>query len=205
VHLLAAGDSARSQVRWFDRVAAAAVFRYAARALTEVRMQDLKQFVVDIPDFPQPGILFRDISPLLRRHFGATIESVEGLFTEQEWDAVDAVAGIESRGFILASALAERRGKGFVPIRKKGKLPPPVVDIAYELEYGTGVLEMQAGQGRLLLVDDVLATGGTLAASATLSRQAGYIVQGVGVLIDIGMAPGFRCGDHVPRIVLQYG
>jgi adenine phosphoribosyltransferase len=190
---------------WFDRVAAATVFRYAARALTEVRMQDLKQFVVDIPDFPQPGILFRDISPLLRRHFGATIESVEGLFTEQEWDTVDAIAGIESRGFILASALAERRGKGFVPIRKKGKLPPPVVDIAYELEYGTGVLEMQAGQGRLLLVDDVLATGGTLAASATLSRQAGYIVQGVGVLIDIGIAPGFRCGDHVPRIVLQYG
>ncbi|MGB7740865.1 MAG: hypothetical protein WBM03_17290, partial [Steroidobacteraceae bacterium] len=65
-------------------------------------MQDLKQFVVDIPDFPKPGILFRDISPLLRRHFGATIESIEGMFTAQEWDAVDAVAGIESRGFILA-------------------------------------------------------------------------------------------------------
>jgi adenine phosphoribosyltransferase len=205
MHLQAAGDSARSRTSWFDRVAVATVFRYAARALTEVRMPDLKQFVVDIPDFPQPGILFRDISPLLRRHFGATIESVEGLFTEQEWDTVDAVAGIESRGFILASALAERRGKGFVPIRKKGKLPPPVVDIAYDLEYGTGVLEMQAGQGRLLLVDDVLATGGTLAASAELSRQAGYIVQGVGVLIDIGIAPGFRCGEHAPRIVLQYG
>jgi adenine phosphoribosyltransferase len=188
-----------------DRVAAAAVFRYAARALTEVRMQDLKQFVVDIPDFPKPGILFRDISPLLRRHFAATIQSVERLFSEPEWDAIDAVAGIESRGFILASALAERRGKGFVPIRKKGKLPPPVVDIAYDLEYGTGVLEMQAGQGRLLLVDDVLATGGTLAASMVLSRQAGYVVQGIGVLIDIGIAPGFRCEDHVPRVVLQYG
>ena len=168
-------------------------------------MQDLKQFVVDIPDFPKPGILFRDISPLLRRHFAATIASIERLFSEPDWDAVDAVAGIESRGFILASALAERRGKGFVPIRKKGKLPPPVVDIAYDLEYGTGVLEMQAGQGRLLLVDDVLATGGTLAASMVLSRQAGYVVQGVGVLIDIGIAPGFRCEDHVPRIVLQYG
>ena len=92
-----------------------------------------------------------------------------------------------------------------MPIRKKGKLPPPVVDIAYDLEYGTGVLEMQAGQGRLLLVDDVLATGGTLAASMLLSRQAGYVVQGIGVLIDIGIAPGFRCEDHVPRIVLQYG
>jgi adenine phosphoribosyltransferase len=168
-------------------------------------MQDLKQFVIDIPDFPKPGILFRDISPLLRRHFSSTIAAVDALFTEQEWNAIDAVAGIESRGFILASALAERRGKGFVPIRKQGKLPPPVVDIAYELEYGTGVLEMQAGQGRLLLVDDVLATGGTLAASTDLSRQAGYVVQGIGVLIDIGIAPGFRCDEHVPRIVMQYG
>jgi adenine phosphoribosyltransferase len=197
--------SGQRRFRCLDRVAAGGDFRYAARALAEVCMQDLKQFVVDIPDFPKPGILFRDISPLLRRHFGATIEAMEGLFTEREWDAADAVAGIESRGFILASALAERRGKGFVPIRKKGKLPPPVVDIAYDLEYGTGVLEMQAGQGRLLLVDDVLATGGTLTASTTLSRQAGYVVQGVGVLIDIGIAPGFRCEEHVPRIVLQYG
>ena len=168
-------------------------------------MQDLKQFVVDIPDFPQPGILFRDISPLLRRHFAATIESIERLFSEAEWDAVDAVAGIESRGFILASALAERRGKGFVPIRKKGKLPPPVVDIAYDLEYGTGVLEMQAGQGRLLLVDDVLATGGTLAASMALSLQAGYTLCGLGVLLDLGMAPGFRYDGHAARSVLQYG
>ena len=168
-------------------------------------MQDLKQFVIDIPDFPKPGILFRDISPLLRRHFSSTIASVDALFNEQEWSAIDAVAGIESRGFILASALAERRGKGFVPIRKKGKLPPPVVDIAYELEYGTGVLEMQAGQGRLLLVDDVLATDGTLAASTVLSRQAGYVVQGIGVLIDIGIAPGFHCDGHAPRTVMQYG
>jgi adenine phosphoribosyltransferase len=167
-------------------------------------MHDLKRFVVDIPDFPKPGILFRDISPLLRTHFTATIESVDRLFDEAEWAAVDAVAGIESRGFILAAALAERRGKGFVPIRKQGKLPPPVVDIAYDLEYGTGVLEMQTGEGRLLLVDDVLATGGTLAASVALCLQAGYAVDGVGVLIDIGIAPGFRCRELVPRTVLTY-
>jgi hypothetical protein len=114
-------------------------------------------------------------NPVSRHHstvapaFSVTIAALDGLFTNQEWHGIDAVAGIESRGFILASALADRRGKGFVPIRKQGKLPPPVVDIAYDLEYGTGVLEMQAGSGRLVLIDDVLATGGTLTASAALS------------------------------------
>jgi adenine phosphoribosyltransferase len=168
-------------------------------------MQELKALVNDIPDFPKPGILFRDITPLLRKRFDATIDSLEELFTEAEWSRVDAVAGIESRGFILAAALAERRHKGFVAIRKKGKLPPPVVDVSYDLEYGSGVLEMQTGQGGLLLIDDVLATGGTLNASTTLSRQAGYALVGIGVLLDIGIAPGFRCGELVPRTVLQYG
>ncbi len=167
-------------------------------------MHELRQYVADVPDFPRPGILFRDISPLLRRHFAATVAAVERLFSDAEWSRVDAVAGIESRGFIFAAALAERRGKGFVPIRKKGKLPPPVVDLAYELEYGTGVLEMQAGEGGLLLVDDVLATGGTLGAAVALSRRAGYAVRGIGVLIDIGLAPGFAADGHVPRTVLRY-
>jgi adenine phosphoribosyltransferase len=167
-------------------------------------MHELRKYVADVPDFPKPGILFRDITPLLRGHFGATVGALDALWDDDEWGMVDAVAGIESRGFIFAAALAERRGKGFVPIRKKGKLPPPVVDVAYDLEYGTGVLEMQAGQGRLLLVDDVLATGGTLAASVVLSRAAGYSVRGIGVLIDIGIAPGFRAEEHVPRTVLRY-
>jgi adenine phosphoribosyltransferase len=168
-------------------------------------MQELRELVSEIPDFPRPGILFRDISPLLRDHFGATIAAVEALFTDEEWACVDAVAGVESRGFILASALADRRCKGFVPIRKQGKLPPPVVDVAYDLEYGAGVLEMQTGHGRLLLVDDVLATGGTLGASAALSRQAGYTLCGLAVLLDLGMAPGFRCGPLEARSVLRYG
>ncbi len=168
-------------------------------------MQALKDLVVEIPDFPKPGILFRDISPLLRLRFRETVTAVDALFSEREWAAVDAVAGIESRGFILASALADRRDKGLVPIRKKGKLPPPVVDIAYDLEYGAGVLEMQSGQGQLLLIDDVLATGGTLSASAELSRQAGYSVGGIGVLIDLGLAPEFHCGPHPARAVLRYG
>lgn len=167
-------------------------------------MHPLAQLVVDVPDFPQPGILFRDITPLLRSHFGAAIDALDALWSEAEWAATDAVAGVESRGFILAAGLAGRRGKGFVPIRKKGKLPPPVIDVAYDLEYGSGVLEMQTGQGRLLLIDDVLATGGTLEASVVLCGRAGYRVQDIGVLLDIGLVPGFRCGELTPRSVIQY-
>ena len=168
-------------------------------------MQELKALVTEIPDFPKPGILFRDISPLLRHHFDATIGALDALFPEEEWDTIDVVAGVESRGFILAAAMAERRAKGFVPIRKKGKLPPPVIDVAYDLEYGSGVLEMQTGQGRLLLIDDVLATGGTLDASVVLCRRAGYVVGGIGVLLDIGLVPGYRCAEFTPRSVIQYG
>jgi adenine phosphoribosyltransferase len=168
-------------------------------------MQELKALVTEIPDFPKPGILFRDISPLLRHHFGATIGALDALFDEGEWGTIDVVAGVESRGFILAAAMAERRGKGFVPIRKKGKLPPPVIDVAYDLEYGSGVLEMQTGQGRLLLIDDVLATGGTLDASVVLCRRAGYVVHDIGVLLDIGLVPGYRCSEFMPRSVIQYG
>ena len=168
-------------------------------------MHPLSRYVIDVPDFPKPGILFRDITPLLRSHFGAMVEALDGLFSAAEWAATDAVAGIESRGFILAAALAERRRKGFVPIRKKGKLPPPVVDRSYELEYGTGVLEMQRGRGRLLLIDDVLATGGTLSASAMLAVDAGFRVEQVGVLIDLGIATGFRWQGQPVRSVIHYG
>ena len=168
-------------------------------------MTDLKRLIWDVPDFPKPGILFRDISPLLRSHFGETIAAMDALFTEREWRSIDAVAGIESRGFILAAALAVKRGKGFVPVRKQGKLPPPVVDVPYALEYGTGVLEMQRGEGRLLLVDDVLATGGTLAASATLARLAGYDVAALGVLIDLRLVADFRWEGMAARTVITYG
>jgi adenine phosphoribosyltransferase len=167
-------------------------------------MTDLKQFIRNVADFPSPGIIFRDIAPLLRSHFGPTIEAMSGLLSAGEWGRIDAVAGIESRGFMLGSALALKHGKGFVPIRKKGKLPPPVVTIPYQLEYGEGVLEMQQGSGRLLLVDDVLATGGTLAAAADLAQVAGYQVEILAVLIDLNLIKDFRWQDRPARTVLRY-
>jgi adenine phosphoribosyltransferase len=165
---------------------------------------DLKSHIRNVPDFPQPGILFRDIAPLLRHAFGPTIEALGGLLDAREWSQVDVVAGVESRGFILAAALAVQHGKGFVLVRKKGKLPPPVVELAYGLEYGTGVLEMQAGSGRLLLVDDVLATGGTMAAAAQLGERAGYEIFQSIVLVDLNLQPPFRWDRQAIRAVLSY-
>jgi adenine phosphoribosyltransferase len=152
----------------------------------------IKRYIRDVPDFPKPGILFRDIAPLLRHHLDDAIAALSQLLNADEWRDIDAVAGIESRGFILGSALALHHGKGFVPIRKQGKLPPPVVSVPYSLEYGSGVLEMQRGVGRLVLVDDVLATGGTLAAGASLCLDAGYEVARLMVLIDLGLVKDFR-------------
>lgn len=167
-------------------------------------MVNLKELVSNVPDFPRPGILFRDIAPVLRGHFDAALEALDRLLTEQEWRGIDAVAGIESRGFILGAALAARRHKGFVLVRKQGKLPPPVVDVAYELEYGSGVLEMQRGQGGLLLVDDVLATGGTMAASADLCVRAGYDVLALATLLDLKIVADFRWRHLAVRSAVKY-
>jgi adenine phosphoribosyltransferase len=167
-------------------------------------MTDLRRHIRDIPDFPKPGILFRDIMPLLREHFDATIAALSEQLDASAWSRIDAVAGIESRGFILAAALALRHGKGFVAIRKQGKLPPPIVSVPYDLEYGTGVLEMQQGSGRLLLVDDVLATGGTLQAGAGLCLDAGYEVADLLVLIDLKLVKDFRWQLRPVLSVIQY-
>src|SRR6202044_4114180 len=169
-----------------------------------VAMFELKQAINNVPDFPRPGILFRDIAPLLRDHFDATIRALDALLSEEEWSELDAVAGIESRGFILGAAMAMRRGKGFVLVRKQGKLPPPVVDVSYALEYGSGVLEMQRGQGRVLLIDDVLATGGTLSASADLCVRAVYAVAALAVLIDLKLVVDYRWRDLPLRAVVSY-
>jgi adenine phosphoribosyltransferase len=164
----------------------------------------LREAIVDVADFPKPGILFRDITPLLRTRFAETMQALDALLTDEEWNRIDALAGIESRGFILGAALALKRGKGFVPIRKQGKLPPPVVDVAYDLEYGSGVLEMQRGSGRLLLVDDVLATGGTMTAAAELCLKAGYEVTALGALIDLHIVADYRWRDMPLRAAIHY-
>ena len=132
------------------------------------------------------------------------LAALDALFTEAEWREIDALAGIESRGFILGAALAARRAKGFVLVRKQGKLPPPVVDVSYELEYGSGVLEMQKGSGRLLLIDDVLATGGTMKASADLCVRAGYEVAALAALLDLKIVADFRWRDLKLRTCVSY-
>jgi adenine phosphoribosyltransferase len=167
-------------------------------------MFDLKRYIVEVPDFPRAGILFRDITPMLRKHFDATLDALDALFEEPEWRDVDGLAGIESRGFILAAGLAARRGLGFVTVRKQGKLPPPVLSAGYALEYGSGVLEMQPGSGRIVLIDDVLATGGTLQASAELCVSAGYDVVGLAVLIDLRLAGDFVWRGLALRSAVRY-
>jgi adenine phosphoribosyltransferase len=167
-------------------------------------MLELKSLIAEVADFPRQGILFRDISPLLREHFDATVQALDELLTSEEWDGIDALAGIESRGFILGAALAMRRGKGFVLVRKQGKLPPPVVDIAYALEYGSGILEMQRGHGNVVLIDDVLATGGTMTASAGLCVRAGYQVRALVALIDLAIVSNYHWRGLKLRAAITY-
>lgn len=145
---------------------------------------NLKALIRDVPDFPSKGVLFRDISPMLKNHEAMEFvahKMVEGIDLTQ----IEYFAGIESRGFILAMLLATTHKKGFMPIRKAGKLPPPVLQTSYDLEYGKATIELPPGSGRIMIVDDVLATGGTLQAAIDLSTQAGYKVENVAVLINL--------------------
>ncbi|MFM1887600.1 MAG: hypothetical protein RL026_2757 [Pseudomonadota bacterium] len=169
-------------------------------------MTDLKQHIIETRDFPEPGILFRDFSPLLRHHFPETLDALEGLLTEAEWRGIDAVAGVDARGFVLGAGIAARRRLGFVPIRKAGKLPPPVQQLSYALEYGEATLEMHHGRGRLLLVDDVFATGGTLQAAAQLCTLSGHEVARVIVLADLRLCGrAAQIEGHAVRSVFHYG
>jgi adenine phosphoribosyltransferase len=149
---------------------------------------DLKQHIRSVPDFPKAGILFYDITTLLRdpAGFRTTIDSLSLPYLDQ---GVDAVIGIESRGFILGGAVAQRIGAGFIPIRKPGKLPAKALKETYDLEYGKDALEIhedaiEKGQ-RVLVVDDVLATGGTAAAAAELVKKLGGNLHGLAFLIEL--------------------
>lgn len=146
----------------------------------------------DVLDFPQPGIVFKDIAPLLAdaEVFGRAIDVFADLPAAYE---ADLIAGVEARGFMVAASLARAVDAGIVPVRKAGKLPPPVIAARYDLEYGSAEIEVPSGvlEGRrVYVVDDVLATGGTLAAALKLLEQAGAVVTGVGVLIELGFLDG---------------
>jgi adenine phosphoribosyltransferase len=169
---------------------------------------DLKQHIRHVPDFPKAGILFYDITTLLKEPegFKTTVERMSAPF---QGKGVDVVVGIESRGFILGAAVAQQLGTGFIPIRKPGKLPAKAVKATYDLEYGKDALEIhedavERGQ-RVLIVDDVLATGGTAAAAAQLVKQLGGTLHGLAFLIELQSLAGRNklTGDEVFSL-LQY-
>ncbi len=155
-------------------------------------MADLNQFLRDVPDFPKPGILFKDITPLLQSPEGLAA-SIQGLADAVDPSTYDLVCGIESRGFIFGTALANQLGKGFIPIRKPGKLPWKTASESYELEYGSDTIEihLDACEGkRVLMVDDLLATGGTMEAALKLVNKVGGIPVACAFVIELGFLPG---------------
>ena len=162
-----------------------------------------RNLIMDVPDFPQPGILFRDVTPLLESGEGlrSAVDALSGAFTN-----IDVVAGIESRGFIFGAPVAYALGVGMVPVRKPGKLPRATASADYSLEYGTNTLQLHRdavspGQ-RVLIVDDVLATGGTAAATVALIEELGAEVAGVAVLIELSALNGRAKLGDVPLVSL---
>jgi adenine phosphoribosyltransferase len=150
------------------------------------------QHVRDVPDYPQPGVLFKDIAPLLAD--GPAFSSVVSALTDRYAGRVDAVVGIEARGFVFAAPLAVALGVGFVPVRKAGKLPGDILGASYDLEYGSAQIEVQAdaftaGQ-RVVVLDDVLATGGTAESACELVERAGAVVTEFAVVLELGFLSG---------------
>lgn len=156
-------------------------------------MQELKTLIREIPDFPKPGILFYDITTLLKDPAGFR-SVIDALRARYAGTAADQVVGMEARGFIFAPALAYALGAGFVPVRKPGKLPGEVIRYTYDTEYSTDTLEMHTGAiqpgERVLIVDDLLATGGTALATAKLVEQAGGVVAGLAFVVELTFLPG---------------
>jgi adenine phosphoribosyltransferase len=164
----------------------------------------IDQLIRDIPDFPKPGIVFKDISPLLADHtgFSSVVEALATVGRDADQVVVDKVVGMEARGFILAAPVALALGTGFVPVRKAGKLPGETHAVSYALEYGEATLEIhrdgiQPGE-RVLLVDDVLATGGTVNATRLLVEKCGGTVTGCAVLLELGFLGGRAALGDLP-------
>jgi adenine phosphoribosyltransferase len=173
------------------------------RALTEL--------IRDVPDFPEPGVVFKDITPMLADHdaFSEVIDALAqaGRDADSGETVVDKVVGMEARGFILAAPVALALGAGFVPVRKAGKLPGPTHGVSYSLEYGEATLEvhqdaLQPGE-RVLLVDDVLATGGTAAATRRLVEECGARAHAFAVLMELTFLPGRAALGELPLHVLR--
>ncbi len=170
---------------------------------------DFEAHIRDIPDWPEPGIVFKDITPLLADHsaLSSAIDAMIEPFADQ---GITKVVGIEARGFILAAPIAVRLGAGFIPIRKAGKLPHDIHHQEYELEYGTDRIEVHSdavgATDHVLIVDDVLATGGTAAAAITLVERLGARVAGLAVLIELGFLDGrARLDGTGVHAVVHYG
>ena len=167
---------------------------------------EYKKLIRDVSDFPIPGVLFRDVSPLLT-HPEAFAQVAKDFGKLIDLTAVDLFVGIESRGFIFGAQLATYYKKGFVPLRKAGKLPPPTVKETYKLEYGEATLEMaQASQKnqRVVICDDVLATGGTLRAAISLCEKSGYQIQDVLVLINLTFLNQMQFQSAPIKSLIQY-
>jgi adenine phosphoribosyltransferase len=168
----------------------------------------LTDHVRDIPDFPKPGVTFKDITPLLA-DAAALSSSVDAIVVSFGRGSIDKVVGIEARGFIIAAPVAYHFNAGFVPLRKRGKLPYDTMSEEYELEYGTETLEIHADAfdpgDRVLIVDDVLATGGTAAAACSLVERAGAEVVGLAFIIELSFLEGAkRISDHDYVSLLTY-
>ncbi|WP_255595077.1 adenine phosphoribosyltransferase [Lysobacter sp. BMK333-48F3] len=158
-------------------------------------LASISSLIRSVADFPKPGVTFRDVTPLLA-DAGGFARCIDALAEPWQGSGVQAVCGIESRGFIFGAALAQKLHAGFVPLRKPGKLPPPLVAVEYELEYGRDALQarsdaLKPGE-RTLIVDDVLATGGTLAAARELVERLDAVLVGASVLIELDALGGRR-------------
>ena len=166
--------------------------------------QELESYIKNIPDFPKPGIIFKDISALIKNHFPQTLSLMQAELSASQWKKIDYIAGVESRGFLFAAGLASLTQKGLIPIRKKGKLPPPTNQLNYELEYGSNCIEMTPGTGSILLVDDIIATGGTLTAAYQLANQSGYTIQHSLVLMNLCFLNTCNWNLQQPIALLNY-